>query len=213
MKQVCMMVIFIGCIQTSQAQTFREWWRQKQTKIEYLLKQVAALQVYIEYAQEGYKIADRGLQTIGNIKNGEFNLHQDFFGALKGINPKLRNYVKVADIIAMQIRLVRAQKKYLDRVRRSDQFTEKEISYLVRVYTRLLEQSADNVEELTELIAANRYELSDQDRLKRIDALHTEMVDKCVFADWFGGEADLLAANRKKERQETKVVSDLFNAK
>ena len=197
----------------AEAQNFREWWRQKQTKVEYMLRQVALIQTYLEFVKDGYRIADQGLKTIGNISDGEFNLHRDFFGALKGINPKIGRYVKVADIVAMQIRLIGTQQKRLKRVRESGQFTEKELGYFVRVYTRLLDQSAGNIAELTRLLTAGDYTLPDKARLERIDALHADMTEKCAFADWFGSETDVLALQREKAAQETRVGRALYQVK
>ena len=72
-------------------QTIEEWTQQKQTQIKYLLNQIAANKVYIGYLQKGYSIASKGLSTIGQIKNGEFTLHQDFFNRLLSINPAIKN--------------------------------------------------------------------------------------------------------------------------
>ncbi len=49
-----------------------------------MLEQLAALQAYIKVAEKGYTIAEQGLQTIGQIKNGEFTLHSAFVSSLKG---------------------------------------------------------------------------------------------------------------------------------
>ncbi len=48
-----------------------------------LLQQIAALKVYIDYAQKGYSIAKEGLTLIGNIKNREFDLHSKYISSLK----------------------------------------------------------------------------------------------------------------------------------
>jgi len=80
-------IIFIGLMLflsagNIHAQTFSEWFRQKKTQKKYLLQQIAALQVYIGYAQKGYRIAKEGLTTIGGFTKGEFDLHSDFINSL-----------------------------------------------------------------------------------------------------------------------------------
>ena len=62
-----------------------------QTQKKYMLQHIAALQVYIGYAKKGYNIASKGINTVRNIKNGDFNLHRDFFSSLKNINPAIMN--------------------------------------------------------------------------------------------------------------------------
>src|SRR5258706_12690912 len=81
-------------------QTTEEWTEQKKTQIKYLLQQIAANKIYIDYLEKGYQIAHGGLQTIQNIKKGDFNLHIGFLDSLKKINPAIKNWAKIADIIA-----------------------------------------------------------------------------------------------------------------
>jgi hypothetical protein len=71
-------IIFMLLLLTSslcQGQNFREWFRQNATQKNYLIEQIAHFKLYLELTEKGYKIAKEGLTTIGEIKNGEFNLH------------------------------------------------------------------------------------------------------------------------------------------
>lgn len=210
MKKCVIVLTLLLLFNQGQAQTFKEWFRQKKTRIEYLVNQIAALQVYIEFVQKGYKIVDQGLTTIGRIKKGDWDLHTDFLNVLKAVNPKIRNSAQVAGIIALQIKIVQVQKSALKKVQQSDYLNEKEISYLVQVYTRLLEQSIDNIEELTTLITTGQYELSDDERIERIDILYVDMQEKHQFLQWFTGQTDVLIATRKQDRRETNILQLLI---
>ena len=110
-------------------QTIEEWTQQKQTQIKYLLNQVAANKVYIEYLQKGYSIASKGLTTIGQIKNGEYTLHKDFFNALLSINPAIKNWSKVAGIVAIQVQIIKQVNKGFTRIKELDQLTPDELDY------------------------------------------------------------------------------------
>ena len=57
MKKILILFLLTIIVTTTQAQTFAEWFRQKKTQKQYLIQQIAALQVYIGYAQKGYSIA------------------------------------------------------------------------------------------------------------------------------------------------------------
>ena len=72
--------LYIGPVS---AQTVNEWVNQKSTQKKYLLQQIAALQVYINYAKKGYNIVSGGINTIRDIKKGDLNLHNTFFSSLK----------------------------------------------------------------------------------------------------------------------------------
>lgn len=210
MKKGLFVFLLMGLFQFGHAQTFEEWTQQKKKQIEYMVQQIVALQVYIGYVQKGYKIVDQGLTTIGKIKNGDFNLHRDFFDALKDVNPRIRNSAQVADIIALQVSIIRMQKKNIEPVKKSDQLTIKEQDYIIRVYMRLLEQTADNIEELTKLLTANNYTLSDDERIKRIGLLHTDMQDKYGFVKWFADQTNMLIGGRKNEQRDAGIGRSLL---
>src|SRR5438270_175824 len=102
MKIIFAIILSIS-IGVCHAQTFDEWFNQKETQKKYLLAQIAALHTYIDYAQKGFSIVNNGLNTIRDIKKGDFNLHNNFLNSLSTVNPTVKKYAKVASIIAMQI--------------------------------------------------------------------------------------------------------------
>src|SRR5690606_18622695 len=101
MKKTGLLLVGIMLCGFLHSQTIEEWTQQKQTQIKYLINQVAANKVYLEYIQKGYAIAGKGLSVIGQIKNGNFTLHKDFFNGLLSINPSIKASSKVAGIIAL----------------------------------------------------------------------------------------------------------------
>lgn len=132
MKRVMMMSLLISVSVFSQAQN----------QIRLYIQQIAANKVYIEYLQQGYKIVKNGLNTIGNIKDGHFSLDKDFFNGLQHINPKVRHYAKVADIIALNIHIIKRHKKALAAARDSDGFTSSELDYMTKVFNALIDNCA-----------------------------------------------------------------------
>lgn len=187
---------------SSNAQTFDEWFNQKATQKKYLLQQIAALQVYLGYAKKGYNIATSGINTIRNIKNGDFNLHRDFFNRLKNVNPAIRRYAKVADIIAYQAKIIKQTKVTLQQIRATKQFTEAELDYCKQVFDTLLDECIKTVEELILVTTSGELEMKDDERLKRIDGLYADVQDKYSFACSFSEDMGLLAVQRLGEQME-----------
>src|SRR5436190_21373731 len=99
MKKCLLSILLVATTIICHAQGLSEWFNQNATQKKYLLQQIAALQVYTQYLQKGYSIAKTGLTTIGNFKNGHFSLDKDFFASLENINPKIKKYSRVSDII------------------------------------------------------------------------------------------------------------------
>lgn len=173
-----------------------------QTQKKYMLQQIAALQVYIGYAKKGYNIASKGINTVRNIKNGDFNLHRDFFSSLKNVNPKISKYVKVADIIAYQIRIVKNTKQTLQIIRETKQFTTEELEYCKKVFDNLLDQCVKTIDELLLVTTPGKLEMKDDERLKKIDRIYSDMQDKYSFCSSFSDEMGMLALQRLSEQTE-----------
>src|SRR5687768_6046103 len=140
MKKIISMLFIIAIVNKVNAQTWEEWTKQKETQIKYLVEQIAAFQVYLDYVKKGYDIAQKGITTVQNIKHGELNLHKNFFNSLKTVNPVVKNYTKVADIIVIQISMVKRSKALINECRQNGEFTSEEIAYLENVCSKLLLQ-------------------------------------------------------------------------
>ncbi len=187
---------------SSNAQTTDEWLNQKSTQKKYLLQQIAALQVYLGYAKKGYSIVTSGVNTIRNIKNGDLNLHRDFFNGLKNVNPSIIRYAKVADIMAYQVKIIKQTKITIQQIRETKQFTEAELEYLKQVFDNLLNECIKTVEELILVTTSGKLEMKDDERLKRIDRLYADIQDKYSFACSFSEDMGLLAVQRLGEQME-----------
>jgi len=199
------LILFAVCCAMSctdaTAQTWDEWFRQKKTQRRYLAKQIALLKVYLGYLKKGYEIADKGLTTIHNIKNGDFNLHRDFFGSLKNVNPHIRNSAKVADIIAFQIYIIQSIRQVNNFCKNNEQFTPEEIRYVAAVYSNMLFLCDASISELLMIIGTNQTEMKDDERLMRIDRLYDDMLDKQAFVKAFDSDVRLIAREREREQQ------------
>ena len=182
------------------AQTLEEWTQQKQTQIKYLLNQVAANKVYIAYLQKGYSIASKGLTTIGQIKNGEYTLHKDFFNALLSINPAIKNWSKVASIIAIQVQLTKHTNNVFNRVKELDQLTPDELLYCNTIIQNLFNDCDEIIRELLIIITDGNLEMKADERIRRIDQLHVSMQSNFTFCTKLNNQMHMLSVQRIHER-------------
>lgn len=184
------------------AQTVNEWVNQKSTQKKYLVQQIAALQVYISYAKKGYNIVSGGINTIRDIKKGDLNLHNTFFNSLKTINPKISRYAKVADIISYQVRIVKLTRQTLQSIREANQFSTEEIEYCKKVLDALFDDCVQSITELLEVITPDKLQMTDDERLGKIDKLYLDMQDKFTFCNVMSEDISLLALQRLTEQIE-----------
>lgn len=187
------------------AQTFAEWFQQKKTQINYLVQQIAALHVYTTYVEKGYLIAGDGLKAIGSIKKGDFDLHENYFSSLAKVNPAIKSYWKIADIISLEIKIVKNCQSQQESIVQSHQFTADEMAYISRVFSSLLGGCADIIDQLMMLITDGKAQMKDDERIKRIDQLHDNIEDRYEFIQHFGSENTMLGIQRMKNDVNTSV--------
>jgi len=203
---IILLILFVTHSGNAAAQTWNEWFSQKKTQKKYLLQQVAALQVYIGFAKKGYQIAQKGLNTIGNIKDGEFNLSRDFFGGLSSVNPAIKNYARIADILALQVKIIKTYRRDYQQIKDLHHSGGNELAYIQRVYNRMLADCEHAVDELITLATNGKLELTDDQRIQRIDRLYQDMLNRHDFTQSFGRDALILQQSRADEQRNTELI-------
>ncbi|HEX8355812.1 MAG TPA: hypothetical protein VF610_00285 [Segetibacter sp.] len=186
------------------AQTWAEWTRQKKTQRKYLAQQIAALQVYFDYAKKGYGISDKGLRLIQSCKKGDFDLHQTYFNSLKVVNPKIKNWQKVVSIIIGHFQIVKQTKGALYSIQQNGQCTSAEIASCKNTIDNLLADCLTAVEDLLNLLSDTAFQMTDDERMKGIDRLYADMQDKKTFTASFLRDMELLSIGRMVEAVEIK---------
>lgn len=200
----------ILCAGNLSAQTWGEWFSQNSTQRKYLLQQIAAFKVYTGYLSKGYSIAKNGLNTIKGFKNGDLTQHTNYFNSLVTVNPKVKRYTRVAEIITLQISIAKQSVTAIKNFKRNRHFTQAEISYLQNVLNAVLTDCAKNLDELFILITNGNLQMKDDERIRGIDKLCADMQDKQQFIRSFCNSATGLSIQRSNEANDI-IISKKIN--
>lgn len=206
---IIIMLLAFSCM-ISNAQTWAEWFKQKKTQKKYLLEQIAAYQVYLEYAKKGYTIAKDGTKLIGDIKNGDFDLHHQYFNSLKAVNPQIRDGSQTNDIISMYNIILKSQAATIKIVESSKVFTAKEVLAIKELHASLVKDAEHCLQDLKLLTEDGKLELSDDERILRLEILYKEMKRKYGFQLHTDAKISALAESRTAERKELEVLKKLY---
>jgi hypothetical protein len=190
----------------AQAQTGDELFNQKKTQLRYLAEQIAALRVYAGYVKDGYEIVSDGVQTVESLKNGEFDVHNAFFKSLKAVNPSISNSGKAVDIVSLQL----AINKSLNGIKGLRYLSVSQRNYITRVKNQVLKECNNDLEELLLVVTSGQLEMTDDERIKRIDKIYAAMSDKWSFAQSFLNELSMLVYQKKKEEQSIIHIKNLY---
>jgi hypothetical protein len=206
MKLKCLLfVLFFGFgISQTKAQTF---------EVEQLIldwQKLSELKNILTEMKTGYQILSTGYETIRSISEGNFNLHNAFLSALLAINPAVKNYKRVADIVSYQSSIVSEYKSAFSRFKQDKHFTPDEISYLGTVYGNLFNQSLNDIINLTNVLTANKMRMSDDERLHTIDGIYDESKNQLMFLRSFNNSTTLLAIDRATEQNDAASALQLY---
>ncbi len=204
MKKLFLIIMISLPVQRLPAQAF---------EIEQLvldIQKLAQLKSILTDLYKGYEILSTGYNTIKNISEGNFNLHQAFLDGLLLVSPAVQNYKKIADIIDYQGRIVSGYKSALSRFRQDRNFNPDEILYMEKVYNNLFNQSLKNLENLLNVVTASKLRMSDDERLHAIDGIYADTKDKWMFLNQFNNSTTVLAVQRGAEKNDTETLKAIY---
>jgi len=204
-RAYCLGLLLISS-SVANAQTWSEWFSQKKTQQKYLLEQLAALKVYAGYLKKGYQIGNSGLSFIKGASKGEFDLHDNFFSSLKTVSPLIKNDIKVAEIIQMQLMIVKAVNSFSN----VNDLGEANSAYAMLVSDNLLRECLADLEELLLLISSGKLEMDAAHRKARVEQVHKSMEQKKIFALHFVRSVKELSRSRQQEKVELKNMEGLY---
>jgi hypothetical protein len=203
-----MSLLFFLCLWNN-SKTFAQSQEAKQLLLN--VEKLASLKNILTDLKKGYVVLSEGYNTIRNISEGNFNLHETFLNSLLQISPTVRNYKRIADIINAQIKLVSEYKTTFRKFQESNLFNPGEIEYLGKVYSNLFNQSVKNLDDLAMVITAGKLRMSDDERLSAIDEIWKKVDGERMFLRRFNNSTKLLALQRAKEQNDVSIMSRLYD--
>ena len=180
-----------------------------QSDIQAMLKQIALLAVHVRELENAIEIARDGLTTINEIKHGEFNLHNIFFSSLQSVNPAVAKYSRIAVIIADQVSIVSDFKSLLQRLKSNREITTSELSYVESIYSNMTDECSKTLADLIAVTTNGSLEMTDDERIKRIDLIYDDMNDKYAFSSQFTSNAVKLLSERTNDEHDLRILKSL----
>lgn len=214
MKKMILFLLLATSVQVKlQAQTFSEWFQQKKTQRKYMIQQIAALRLYIGFAEKGYQIVKDGINSVSDFTKGEFDLHEDYFNSLKTVNPVIKQSREIEVFVDLLAEITNVCNRTYQILNNSMVFSKDEIDYFQNVFRNLLNDVDKTTDVLITVISDDKLKMTDDERMARIEELHSEMQEKLVFSRGFSADAKSLAASRTKEIADSETSRVLHGIK
>ena len=174
------------------------------------IEKLDELRKILEELKKGYEILEKGYNTIKNLSEGNFKLHQAFLDGLLKASPAVKNYVRVQQIISAQLAILQECRKARNWLSVQEGLDQVETQLAEQLYAKLSSQSLQHLDALLLVLTEGKLRASDDERLKMIDQIHQDVTSQLTFLKQFNGSAAVLSAQRRNEQQDAQSSKQLF---
>ena len=194
----------------SQAQGAGGFFNQQSSKVKLMLAQIAGYETYLHAIKSGYAIVGNGLNIAHEMKGGTFGLHTAYFNSLRQVNPVIAGNPKGKAISDLRGQINTLFAAELSWQRQQRILSVDECGYIQKVYQNLDKKCQADVDDLLQVLTPGKLQLTDQQRLERLDHLYVSMQDKHAFAASFTAKCRKLATDRQHARQQNDQIKKLY---
>ncbi|HEY4325155.1 MAG TPA: hypothetical protein VGN20_14255 [Mucilaginibacter sp.] len=191
---------------STQAQSFSlgDLFGQASKQKNYYLQQIAAYNMLESELKQGYNVMKNGLDGIRDINTAELNAHTAYYIALKTPSSSVKNNSQVKDIFTYQTYISSAfSQPYTD-------LTADESNYVQSVKIAVLIDCNKDLTDLQSLLATGKLQMSDDERLKRLNAIHSSMLDKYEFSQSFTNSIKMLVIRHQQNANDVQTLQAFY---
>lgn len=150
------------------------------------------------------------LDEITDWVEKQRSLYKDYFDELWRVKSIISYYHRIKEVSERQISLVREYKRAWALFRQDKHFTPDELSYMGKVYTGILAESVNNLEQLSLVVNSFSTQMTDAKRLEIINTVAdgTETAYNDLKA--FNQQNILLSLQRTKDENDVEAIKQLY---
>jgi hypothetical protein len=150
------------------------------------------------------------LSEIADWTDRHRQLYTDYYNELWKVKNTISSFQRIAQIMDKQKRLVAQYKYAWNLVRHDKHFTEAEIDHIYRVYSGILQQSINNLEEMVVVVNSFSTQMADAKRLVIIAHVGHKIDKNYNDLRAFTEQNKQLSINRAKDAQEIETIQRLY---
>jgi hypothetical protein len=198
------------CSHACLCQTFDEWYKQNKTQKKYLLLQIAKLQTYMAYAKQGYQIVQGGLRLVGDIKEGDFRLHNDYFTHLQTVSPSIKKYSKVTAILSIQLQMLQTYRSGISKLNAESLLTGSNKGECRQIMEAVIDDALLDIGSLQAILTDGSFSMTDEERVEQIDQIYLSINQKKDLQRQFLLAVQATIHQRKQSSSDMNYLLDLI---
>ncbi len=184
--------------------------QQKAKELKIQMEQLAKIKLQSGLVKEKNNIDQQGLNNIGNYKNGTYTLYNNYFKSLRTVNGNVKGSDKVQYIREVFLEIKRIFPLIISKVTNSGLYEQSEIAYFQRVYDNVLKDGNEIIRNLNTVTGNGQYEMTDDQRIERIDHLNEQMASAYMFSRKFCTDIENVRNARERAKNDAQRMKQLY---
>ena len=168
--------------------------------------------IWLQNAQKTIenKLSELKLNEIKDWVEKQRKQYEEYFEELWKVKTAILTLKTVKDIVDRQISLVKEYKQAWAQFQQDKHFSKEELQYMFAVYSGILEQSIQHIDQLTMVITSFETQISDGKRLEMIQAVGAAVDEQYADLKNFNHQNKIIAIQRGLEKGEIDHVRKLY---
>jgi predicted transcriptional regulator YheO len=150
------------------------------------------------------------LGQIANWTGQQKDLYANYFTELWKVKTIITDFQKITAIIAGQAQLVAEYKTAYAQVRQDKHFSPSEVTYIYNVLTGIVNQSIQNIDQITQLLESFTFQMSDADRMRLIQHASSNIQGQIGNLRAFNNQNAALSLQRSTDLNDLNAVKQLY---
>ena len=150
------------------------------------------------------------LDEISEWTEKQKEQYREYYEELAKVKAIISYYQRIRDITQKQVRLVNEYQHAWQLIQQDDHFTSDEIEYMSEVYSGILEESLNNIDQITLIVQSFTTTMSDAKRLEIINNAADQVDANYDDLMRFNQQNILLSLSRAKTSIEMQTVKKLY---
>lgn len=150
------------------------------------------------------------LEEISDWSERQKEQYRKYYEELSKVKTLISYYQRIKEVTHKQLKLVDAYKSAWNKFSSDKHFNARDLEYMAKVYSGILDQSLNNVEQIATIIESFTTQMSDAERLELVNKAADD-VDRNYFdLLQFNKQNIGISLQRAKEKKDVDYVKSLY---
>jgi hypothetical protein len=150
------------------------------------------------------------LSNIAGISTQQKNLFTEYYNELSTVKTVISDYEQVTNIISRQEQLVSLYKTSWASTQQDGHFSPAELQQISNVYSGILLESANNLDQLAKVINSFQTKMTDGQRMEIIDKINKQLDGNYNDLKKFTNQNIQLSMARAQDQNDVQTVKNLY---